>query len=154
MKYSTEVPVEDGTASVDIAFGFGSAARGDFKVAIEVDGPSHYTINTLQHTGPTRMRDHVIRAEGWIVVNIPFFEYQPDMPGSEKYKYIRRKLEEVDCVIHSDSFEAAVAVAEREEKKRQPKGGEAMSEGSLTGVEAGLKPRPAWQAPSKKPRRR
>jgi hypothetical protein len=51
IKLREETLVEEGTASVDIAFDFGSNS-----VAIEVDGPSHYTLNTFQQTGPTRMR--------------------------------------------------------------------------------------------------
>jgi hypothetical protein len=54
--YNTEVLVEEGTASVDIEFTFFSNDGKEIKVAIEVDGPFHYTINSLQHTGPTRMR--------------------------------------------------------------------------------------------------
>ena len=56
MLYSTEELVEDATASVDMAFVFGSRTAGDVKVAIEVEGPFHYTYNTLQPTGPTRVR--------------------------------------------------------------------------------------------------
>ena len=54
--YSTEELVEAATASVDMAFRFGSKTAGDVKVALEIDGPSHYTYNTLQPTGPTRLR--------------------------------------------------------------------------------------------------
>jgi hypothetical protein len=54
---SGEHLVEEGTASVDLACTFDSS-KSNMKtyLGIEVDGPSHYTINTLEMTGPAVMR--------------------------------------------------------------------------------------------------
>jgi len=116
---------------------------GVFKVALEIEGPSHYTINTLQPTGPTRMRDHVIQGEGWVVVNIPFFEYKRSMPRSEKYVYIRSKLAAVGYLINHEVFGAAMADARKTE---QHAGGGRKIGGTALEVNPDLKPRPAWRS--------
>ncbi len=45
--------------------------------ALEFDGPSHwhFTRNTLEPLGHTRLRDRLLSAMGWHVVSIPFFEW-------------------------------------------------------------------------------
>jgi len=40
-------------------------------------------------------RDHVIQGEGWVVVNIPFFEYKRSMPRSEKVSSSRPKIQHI-----------------------------------------------------------
>ncbi len=47
----------------------------DRRIAIEVDDPSHFTVNTLEPLGHTRLRDGLLSAMGWHVVSIPFFEW-------------------------------------------------------------------------------
>ncbi|KAK9864416.1 hypothetical protein WJX84_005546 [Apatococcus fuscideae] len=59
---------EDRLFSMDI-----SLARE--KVCIEVDGPHHFSANTLRPSGENLARQRLLRARGWAVVSIPFFKW-------------------------------------------------------------------------------
>ena len=45
------------------------------RIAVEVDGPFHYALNTMRALGPTIGRRRILRAAGWRVVSIPFYEW-------------------------------------------------------------------------------
>ena len=45
------------------------------QVAIEVDGPLHFTSNTLQPMGTSLLRLRLLRALGWKVLSVPFYEW-------------------------------------------------------------------------------
>ncbi len=47
----------------------------DEKIAIEVDGPHHFTANTLQVTGEMLARQKLLNARGWAVISVPFFRW-------------------------------------------------------------------------------
>ena len=66
----------------------------DQRIAIEVDGPSHY-LNTQRRTGTTLLRDRVLAGAGWRVVSIPFFELDALKSMSAQKEYIQRKLSKV-----------------------------------------------------------
>jgi hypothetical protein len=66
--HEVEYVTADGFFSIDIAI----AAS---KIAIEIDGPSHFTANTLEPLGHTRFRDRLLSAMGWRVIAIPYFEW-------------------------------------------------------------------------------
>ncbi len=68
--HANEYLTEGGLFSVDIAI-LGSSK----KVAIEVDGPAHFTSNTLEPMGPSLLRLRLLRALGWHVVSVPFYEW-------------------------------------------------------------------------------
>jgi len=58
--------------------GAGSAqppAPSRLRIAIEVDGPYHFTVNTHSPLGPTRLRHRMLTMLGWTVLSVPFFEY-------------------------------------------------------------------------------
>jgi hypothetical protein len=44
-------------------------------IALEFDGPSHFTKGTLGPLGHTRLRDRLLSAMGRRVVSVPFFEW-------------------------------------------------------------------------------
>ena len=60
----------DGLFSVDLILEARST-RGE-PVVIEVDGPSHFTINTGRELGTTRLRRNLLRARGILVVSVPW----------------------------------------------------------------------------------
>lgn len=62
--------VADGAFSVDFAL-------VDARVAVEVDGPHHFAVNTQRELATTTMRRALLRYAGWEVVQVPFFEWQP-----------------------------------------------------------------------------
>jgi len=45
------------------------------KIAIEADGPMHFTVNTQQPIGPFLLRRRALRLLGWIVVSVPYFKW-------------------------------------------------------------------------------
>ena len=76
----------DGLFSIDLAV-------VDRRFAIEFDGPSHFTRNTHEPLGRTRLRNRLLSQLGWHVVPIPFFEWRPlrGQPEQED-AYVKRKL--------------------------------------------------------------
>ena len=68
ISHELEFTTADGLFSIDLAI-------VDRRIALEFDGPSHFTTNTLEPLGHTRLRDRLLSAMGWCVVSIPFFEW-------------------------------------------------------------------------------
>jgi hypothetical protein len=85
---SFEYVTEDGLFSVDVALFVGEGVR----VAVEADGPSHYTRNE-PHTelGKTVLRLQLLQAAGWRVVSVPWFEWRAVGAG-DGVAYLRGKL--------------------------------------------------------------
>lgn len=68
------------------------ATYNGLKVAIEVDGKSHFTCNTRRVLGPTLARGRLLRARNWYVVSIPGFEWEGLNSDIEREHYMQRKL--------------------------------------------------------------
>ena len=68
--HEPEYVTADGLFSIDLAM-------VDRRIAIELDGPGplHFTTNTLEPLGHTRLRNRLLSAMGWHVVCIPFFDW-------------------------------------------------------------------------------
>ena len=45
------------------------------RICIEVDGPHHFSTNTLRPSGENLARQRLLRARGWAVVSIPFCKW-------------------------------------------------------------------------------
>ena len=45
------------------------------KIAIEVDGPHHFTRNSLRPLGDMFTRFALLESRGWKVVSVPFFRW-------------------------------------------------------------------------------
>jgi len=76
VQHHIEYLTEDGCFSVDIAL-------PDDKIALEIDGPHHFTRNSYLPLGDTIVRDEMLRARGWYVISIPFFSWS-GLEESEK----------------------------------------------------------------------
>jgi len=63
------------------------------KVAVEVNGPSHYDIN-LQLRPVEGFRNRLLKKKGWNVVEVPFFIWDK-VTGPERLKYLRDKLSNI-----------------------------------------------------------
>mmetsp|Transcript_23442 Transcript_23442/g.73530 ORF Transcript_23442/g.73530 Transcript_23442/m.73530 type:complete len:681 (-) Transcript_23442:1043-3085(-) len=63
-------------------------------IALEVDGPDHYTRYTHRLLGHTRLKRRVLRAKGWRVVSIPWFEFDriPFWSSMERKRYVQRRI--------------------------------------------------------------
>ena len=83
--HELEYITADGLFSIDLAV-------VDRRVALELDGPSHFTRNTLEPLGHTRLRDRLLSAMGWHVVSIPFFEWDRLHQMEQRDAYVERRL--------------------------------------------------------------
>ena len=65
-------------------------AQPESKIAVEVDGPSHYLkeLSTEENVvnGATRFKTRLLRSFGWTVAHIPFFDWE------KKSESARRQL--------------------------------------------------------------
>eukprot|EP00192_Tetraselmis_astigmatica_P007738 CAMPEP_0117658526 /NCGR_PEP_ID=MMETSP0804-20121206/5908_1 /TAXON_ID=1074897 /ORGANISM="Tetraselmis astigmatica, Strain CCMP880" /LENGTH=696 /DNA_ID=CAMNT_0005465047 /DNA_START=44 /DNA_END=2134 /DNA_ORIENTATION=- len=88
-----EYKTANGLFTIDIAI---PAARGGGPgVAVEVDGPRHYTTSRPhREIGLTVLRRRLLEAQGWTVVNLPLHEWNP-MGGDRdrQEEWLRRKFE-------------------------------------------------------------
>ncbi len=83
--HELECITADGLFSIDLAI-------VDRRIALEFDGPSHFTKNTLEPLGHTRLRDRLLSAMGWRVVSIPFFEWGRLHQTEQRDAYVERRL--------------------------------------------------------------
>ena len=83
--HELEYVTADGLFSIDLAI-------VDRRIAIEFDGPSHFTTNTLEPLGHTRLRDRLLSAMGWHVVCIAFFDWDRLQQTSERDDYVERRV--------------------------------------------------------------
>eukprot|EP00282_Hemiselmis_andersenii_P046734 CAMPEP_0172081662 /NCGR_PEP_ID=MMETSP1043-20130122/19429_1 /TAXON_ID=464988 /ORGANISM="Hemiselmis andersenii, Strain CCMP441" /LENGTH=232 /DNA_ID=CAMNT_0012743133 /DNA_START=1 /DNA_END=697 /DNA_ORIENTATION=+ len=90
-----EVKVFEGVYHIDIVLGAGDPEDGSNKVAVEVDGPTHFVQNTRQPTPHTSLKRWLLSREGYAVVSVPFFEWQSYQLAEEHKSYLVGKLREV-----------------------------------------------------------
>ena len=83
--HELECITADGLFSIDLAI-------MDRRIALEFDGPSHFTRNTLEPLGHTRLRDRLLSAMGWHVVSIPFFEWDRLHQTEQRDAYVERRV--------------------------------------------------------------
>mmetsp|Transcript_1144 Transcript_1144/g.1555 ORF Transcript_1144/g.1555 Transcript_1144/m.1555 type:complete len:708 (-) Transcript_1144:146-2269(-) len=83
----------------------GGCGESERKVAVEFDGPAHFTKQRqLEQHGPkqdtpralghTVLKYKLLKAQGWTVVRIPFYEFDriPFWASMERQRYLQRKL--------------------------------------------------------------
>jgi hypothetical protein len=85
MAHEMEFMTADALFRIDIAF-------PQAKVAVEVDGPLHFSNNTRLPLGSTAIRRRLLEQSGWTVVSVPFFEWDPLASSKERQKYLTDKL--------------------------------------------------------------
>ena len=85
ISHELEYTTADGLFSIDLAI-------VDRRIAIEVDGPSHFTVNTLEPLGHTRLRDRLLSAMGWQVVSVPFFEWDKLQRPEQMDSYVEHRV--------------------------------------------------------------
>jgi very-short-patch-repair endonuclease len=85
ISHELEYITADGLFSIDLAI-------VDRRIAVEFDGPSHFTTNTLEPLGHTRLRDRLLSAMGWCVVSIPFFEWDRLQRTEQRDAYVKHRV--------------------------------------------------------------
>ena len=64
-------------------------------VAVEVDGPSHFVGSTQKPTGATLLKRRQLRAFGWQLLVVPYWEWDALTRREEQRKYLQRRLHEI-----------------------------------------------------------
>ena len=64
----------------------------DVNLAIEIDGPTHLTCNTLEPTGKTLFKSRMLAATGWDVMSVPINEWDECETEDAKESYILNRL--------------------------------------------------------------
>ena len=86
---SREWVTEDGLFSVDIL----AELPGGRRVAVEVDGPSHFT-RTRPYTqlGATRLRNRLLRVRVPRMVQVPYYEWNDLKSKGEREAYLKELI--------------------------------------------------------------
>ncbi|KAH7547653.1 hypothetical protein FEM48_Zijuj01G0332700 [Ziziphus jujuba var. spinosa] len=66
----------------------------DKKVALEIDGPSHFSRNTVVPLGHTMLKRRYITAAGWKIVSLSHQEWEELQGGFEQLEYLRAILQD------------------------------------------------------------
>jgi len=94
----------------------GEQTGGRYKVAVEFDGPNHFTRETGDTNGDkpralghTVLKYRLLKREGWTVVRVPYFEFDkiPFWASQERQRYLQRLLK-----THANLRFSAVDVSE------------------------------------------
>ncbi|PON50602.1 RAP domain containing protein [Trema orientale] len=70
------------------------AVLADKRVALEIDGPTHFSRNTLVPLGHTMLKRRYITAAGWKVVSLSHQEWEELEGGFEQLDYLRQILKD------------------------------------------------------------
>ncbi|KAI8475360.1 MAG: hypothetical protein J3K34DRAFT_484527 [Monoraphidium minutum] len=86
-----EARTPDGAFSVDVAAAHAASGR---RLAIEADGPWHFMRSGREPTGETLARNRALAARGFVVVSVPWWEWQ-EVRGDAAAQdaYLLRKVE-------------------------------------------------------------
>jgi len=72
----------------------GTECNGSTFVAVEYDGPDHFTYNGKKSLGHTNLKYRVLRKKGWAVVRVPYYVWDriPFWASMERQRYLQRLL--------------------------------------------------------------
>jgi hypothetical protein len=74
----------DGALSIDIA----ATTRSGLRLAIEVDGPTHFVQPGRTLDGPTLFRNRALAARGYALVSVPYLEWNRLCGAAAKQQYL------------------------------------------------------------------
>lgn len=69
------------------------------RVAIEADGPSHLSRNTLRPLGHTAFKHRLLKAQGWHVISVPWHEWDELIGAELKREYLQARLQAVGVAV-------------------------------------------------------
>lgn len=92
--HSIEQLVARDLLSIDIA-----VVQDGRNIAIEVDGPFHFPVNARTPLGHTMIRRRLLRAAGWTVVSIPWYEWFQLQTWDDRLAYLANLLASADSTF-------------------------------------------------------
>jgi hypothetical protein len=63
-------------------------------IAIEVDGPAHFYVNTTKYTAYTKLKHRLLTRMGYKVLHVPYFEWRKLKGAKDRRRYLEEKLKE------------------------------------------------------------
>jgi len=88
---SQEACTEDGAFSIDVVATHTASGK---RLAIEADGPTHFLRPGRHVNGETVSRNRALAARGYVVVSVPYWEWD-ELKKSDQAAYLARKVEGV-----------------------------------------------------------
>lgn len=85
LSHTIEQLTDDSLFSVDIAL------AGE-KVAVEVDGPHHFTANGQRSLGEMRARHRLLDVRGWSVLSVPYFLWAKQADDTAHVLFLRQEI--------------------------------------------------------------
>ncbi|DBA96718.1 TPA: hypothetical protein ACH3X1_015560 [Trebouxia sp. C0004] len=85
LSHTIEQLTDDSLFSVDIAL------AGE-KVAVEVDGPHHFTANGQRPLGEMRARHRLLDVRGWSVLSVPYFLWAKQADDAAHILFLRQEI--------------------------------------------------------------
>lgn len=71
---------------------YGISSGTSQKLAIEVDGPSHFYVHSTRYTAYSKLKHRILSNLGYRVVHIPYFEWNKLSSVEEKELFVLGKL--------------------------------------------------------------
>lgn len=93
VEHHNEVKVFEGVYHIDVVVGAGTPTDPVGKIAIEVDGPTHFVPGTHQPTPHTSLKRWLLEREGYVVLSVPYFEWGPLQSDAVAMAYLEMQLE-------------------------------------------------------------
>ncbi|GLC42995.1 hypothetical protein PLESTM_001410800 [Pleodorina starrii] len=129
LSHTVERLLDDGDFSIDLAVEVEVKVELEveqhfLRIAVEADGPWHFTSNSRQPLGTTLCRRRCLEARGWVVVSVPYWRWyqRPDMSPAERDELLlelfrEAGLGEVLAVAARRKPAAAAAAAARQQQR-------------------------------------
>ena len=136
----------DGAFSIDIT----ATTAAGVQLAIEVDGLSHFIQpgNTLE--GATQFRNRALAARGYVVVSIPFWEWDTLRGAEQKHQHLLSKLQPA---VHASRLPASQPLQQQQQpgQQQQPTGVQAAAAAHAANAAADTGPALAARRRRRKP---
>jgi len=87
LRHANEHVTEEGFV-LDVAVLAPDGGGGMVRLAIEVDGPSHFLHRTHGYTGSTLLKHRLLRRLGWTVLSVPYFDWNRLASDDAKHEYL------------------------------------------------------------------
>lgn len=93
-----------GWSRVDSGSG-GKNGRNSTYVAVEYDGPDHFTYNGKKCLGHTNLKYRVLKKKGWAVIRVPYYVWDriPFWASMERQRYLQRLLKTDKAIRFSET---------------------------------------------------